>query len=109
MSLIGIILLVTVLSSCRPKTGNDGQTNKANEVEQKARNYLQPLLQIGDSQTNIIKRFGFPTYQYEAQNHESRMYFYFSDTNVEALAKGVGGFTGFFTGNQLTRWEPIYR
>lgn len=109
VTLIGFCLLAATIFSCRQNaTRSDGQTPKANETVQKANMYLQALLHIGDSQSNVIQRFGFPSYEYEAHGHELRMYFYFSDTNHEALAKGVGGFTGFFNSNQLTRWEPIY-
>ena len=81
----------------------------ASNIEQKAREYLQPLLHIGDTTNSLIARFGAPFYQYETGEHELAMYFYFPDQDHAALAAGVGGFTGFFTNNQLSYWDPIYQ
>ena len=79
------------------------------DLEVNAKNYLQPMLHIGDSSTNVMARFGLPISQYETGMHELCMYFMFSDTNHAATLAGVGGFTGFFTNNQLSHWEPIYK
>jgi hypothetical protein len=67
------------------------------------------MLRPGDSLTNIIARFGPPVYRHETGMHELRMDFYFFDTNRVAAAAAVGGFTGFFTNNQLSDWLPIYQ
>jgi hypothetical protein len=98
-SLIG--LTAVVLSSCSRHSEATG--------EQRARAYLQPFLHSGESTTNIIARFGYPISQNETRMHELRMDFLFSDTNHVALVAGVGGFTAFFTNNQLSDWLPIYK
>jgi hypothetical protein len=101
-----LALMATMLLSCRRQSEQAPLT--ADEIKQKARGYLQPLLQSGESTTNIIAKFGPPFYQYETGMHELAMYFHFSGHDHAALAAGVGGFTGFFTNNQLESWEPIY-
>jgi hypothetical protein len=98
--------MASILLSCRQRSDQAPLTTQ--QIDQKARGYLQPLLQSGDSTTNIIARFGAPFYQYETGMHEKAMYFDFPDNDHAALAAGVGGFTGFFTNNQLAHWEPIY-
>lgn len=103
----GLLAMMATLSlSCRQA---DQAPLTAVQIEQKARAYLQPLLHAGDTTTNIIAKFGAPDYQYETGTHELAMYFHFSDHDHEALASGVGGFTGFFTNSQLSHWDPIYR
>ena len=109
ITIIGLsVISAVMLISCCPEGGKNHDEDKTNGIEQKARKYLQPMLHIGDSTTNIIEQFGLPFYQYETQSHELSMNFFFSDKNHEALAAGVGGFTAFFTRHQLTRWDPIY-
>ncbi len=98
------IFFTLIFASCRQKTKEEV---KSIDLNVSARNYLQPMLQIGDYSTNIIARFGLPIRQYETGTHELCMYFLFSDTNHAAT--GVGGFAGFFTNNQLAHWEPIYK
>lgn len=98
--------MAIMLLSCRREQEQGPLT--AEQIEQKARAYLQPLVQSGASTTNIIAKFGPPFYQYETGNHELAMYFHFSDHDPAALAAGVGGFTGFFTNSQLAHWDPIY-
>jgi hypothetical protein len=107
-AILTFILLAMVASislSCRRA---DRTPLTAEQIEQNARAYLQPLLHSGDSTTNIIARFGHPEYQYVTGMHEQAMYFLFPRTDHAALAAGVGGFTGFFTNSYLAHWEPIY-
>jgi hypothetical protein len=104
-----IILSTTMLLSCRPKTEESHrETTDASGTEQKARHYLQPMLHIGDTTTNLIAQFGDPVGQYETGDHELSMSFFFLDNKHEALVAGVGGFTAFFVSNRLVHWDPIY-
>jgi hypothetical protein len=103
-----LVILLTMMSlSCHRGEQSHSEAEN-NETEQKARAFLQPMLHVGDSPTNLIARFGPPVYQYETQTHELSMSFSFSTEKQTALAAGVGGFTAFFTANQLTHWDPIY-
>jgi hypothetical protein len=86
----------------------EGTSAGAKEAERKAREYLQPLLHIGEPLTNIIARFGPPIDKSETPAKELVLYFMFRDNEEKAIAAEVGGFTGFFTNNVLTSWEPIY-
>ena len=79
----------------------------ADQIEQKARAFLQPYLQLGDSSNNFIARFGSPVYSYET-NQKSFLYFNFPLSDHKAMAAGIGGFMGIFTNNQLVHWEPTY-
>ena len=101
-------IFALVLISCSPDKQGAKHIASASEREQRARAFLNPLLNVGDTELKITDQFGSPGYSYEAKNLEQRMYFYFSNTNIDALKSGVGGFTGFFNSNRLTSWEPIY-
>jgi len=108
MSLIIKFGLLVSLSTALVSCGRHREVT-ADGLEQRARQYLEPQLHIGDTTTNLITKFGKPLRQDETQTHELVMYFFFPDTDRAALAAGVGGFTGFFTNNVLAHWEPIYR
>jgi len=99
-----LMLAASFLISCRQHSGGS-----AGDLEQQARAYLQPQLYSGDTTNSLIARFGPPQDQYETGTHELSMSFFFLDDNHAALAAGVGGFTAFFTNNQLAHWDPIYR
>ena len=104
-----LFLIAGVLISCRQKQRSD-QTNGNDDLwDRNAKAYLQTRLQMGASTNAIIERFGVPINQYETATHELSLYFYFSRNDHEANRAGVGGFVGFFTNNQLERWEPVYR
>ena len=65
-------------------------------VEEKARAYLQPLLHIGESPTNLIERFGAPVFKSETPSNELCLTFRFSIHNQATHNAGVGGFDAFF-------------
>jgi hypothetical protein len=106
LALMGAIATST---SCSSRQERNAGASATNDVEQRARKYLQPMLQIGESPTNLIEQYGLPFYQYELQNHDVSMSFHFSDMNQAARAAGVAGFTAFVRSNQLNSWDPIYQ
>jgi hypothetical protein len=96
-----LVLMTGMLISCSRHKAISGSDSE------RARAYLQPLLHLGESTTNMISRFGPPVYQ-ETTKTNLTLYFAFPDDNKAARAAGVGGFEAFFTSNQLTRWYPAY-
>jgi hypothetical protein len=92
------------------KNGNaETIDSKAQEIERKGREYLQPLLHVGESPADLVRRFGNPTQKMEISSNELCLDFFFFDQNRAAENAGVGGFTAFFVSNQLSRWVPIYQ
>ena len=98
-----MIFTASFLISCRQHSGGS-----AGDLERQARAYLQPQLHDGDTTNSLSAKFGPPEYQHETGTHELSMGVFFLDDNHAALAAGVGGFTAFFTNNQLVHWDPIY-
>jgi hypothetical protein len=84
------------------------QFRSESEIQQGARNLLRSRLTFDEPKSNVIASFGAPRSQYEAANHELRLYYYFADNDMEAITNGLGGFVGFFNNDLLTRYEPIY-
>src|SRR5579863_1873618 len=98
----GLLLLMT--TAC----------NKSNESEsgaqkrQTAHDYLQALIPMGESITNVIQKFGPPSHTFETPWKTLALSFSFRDDDEKAVAAGVGGFTAYFANNRLTDWQPIY-
>jgi len=84
-------LVSGMLVSCHRRAADS-----TSDSEQRAQAYLQPLLHLGESATNVISRFGPPVHQ-EATKTNLTLYFAFPDDNHAARAAGVGGFEAFFT------------
>ncbi len=111
------LTILFIFASCRPKGANVESKNgnaetidsKAQEIERKGREYLQPLLHVGESSADLVRRFGNPTQKMEISSNELCLDFFFFDQNRAAENAGVGGFTAFFVSNQLSRWVPIYQ
>jgi uncharacterized protein YceK len=86
----------------------DATITRDYRAEGMARAYLQPQLHMGDTTNYMIAKFGKPDRQYETGLHETALVFKFPESNHDAFASGVAGFTGFFTNSQLAHWVPIY-
>jgi hypothetical protein len=111
------LIVLSIFASCRPK-GADFESKKGNtetiesnaqEIERKAQEYLQPLLHVGESQEDMVRRFGSPMHTMEISSNELCLDFLFSDQNHAAENAGVGGFDAFFVSNRLSHWLPIYQ
>src|ERR1035438_2831561 len=89
--------------------------SKAHEIERKALEYLQPLLHVGESPSNLVARFGNPVAEHVISSDEACysnevcLSFSFSDRNQATENAGVGGFDAFFVSNRLSHWRPSYR
>ena len=70
--------------------------------------YLQPMVHLGESQSNLISKFGPPFNEYTTSLGQVSATFFFSDTNLSAEAHGVGGITLFFKEDRLVGWDPVY-
>jgi hypothetical protein len=93
--------------------GSDHQPAKTSATvtdldEQKAQSYIDTLLRVGDTTTNLIARYGPPDYQFETEDRELALCLHLPHSR-EAAAAGVGGFVGYFVTNRLVRWQPIYQ
>jgi hypothetical protein len=110
LKLMGILLSTCVLVSCHPKSGAPNSKNDNTTVgKENAQNYLDSILQTGESSDDLVKKFGPPKHKFETQTKELCLLFYFSDQNQieKARAAGILGFSAYFISNRLTSWEPI--
>ena len=106
---ICIFAFLIAMTSCGKKPVDDSYKKKYSDVEQEARKSLQPLLHSGESITNLISRFGSPINKSELANGELTLDFLFSSEQEKSIqSANVHGFVGWFTNNQLIRWEPIF-
>jgi hypothetical protein len=111
------LTILFIFASCRPKGANVESKNgnaetidsKAQEIERKGREYLQPLLHVGESPADLVRRFGNPVDKHVISSNEVCLSFSFSDRNQAAENAGVGGFDAFFVSNRLSHWRPSYR
>src|SRR5258708_37694610 len=69
--------LLLVMTSCRPKENQAQFNNDPQSIKEKANAYLDPLLHIGESTTNLIQRFGSPTREDLLPNNELCLSFFF--------------------------------
>lgn len=101
--LVVAALSLLVTTSCDKSDGGGSGAEK----RQRAHDYLQPLIPMGESVTNVIQKFGPPSQTFETPWKTLGLSFIFQD-DEKALAAGVGGFTAYFASNRLTDWAPIY-
>lgn len=103
------LLLVQALVSCRPG-GADTRLDSNNELirQRAAEEYLQSLLQAGESVTNLVSKFGRPAFQSETPSKELCLTFYLPQGGNAANTAGISAFDAFFVSNRLSRWLPIY-
>lgn len=108
-TLLTLIVLVS-FSACRTKAADfESKNGKSETIESKAQEYLQPLLHVGESPSNLVARFGDPVAKNVISSNAVCLSFSFSDRNHAAESAGVGGVDAFFVGNRLSHWRPIYR
>lgn len=103
--LIVIICITLALTSCRQKTLTpDGLPASP---YQQARDFLQPFVHIGDTRSNLIRKYGPPIMEYTTELHGVSVTFMLPDSNHAAYAAHAAGFTVFCTSNSVTDWEPV--
>jgi hypothetical protein len=108
--LILLILSVAFLvradeRATEPSLGGISQHTAA--IYAKADAFLRPLLPIGESKDNIIKRFGSPMREDNYSNQITWLTFRFADNDSGARNAGVSGFEALFVTNLLTEVRPI--
>lgn len=103
LAAVGALFLL-VTTSCN----KSNESESGAEKRQRAHDYLQALIPMGESVTNIIQKFGPPSQTFETPWKTLGLSFHFRDDDENAFAAGVGGFTAYFASNRLTDWQPIY-
>jgi hypothetical protein len=105
-----ILLLSQVIISCKPRARNDRlRIDKELSLQRAADEYLRGVLQVGESSTNLIDRFGPPSFSSTTPTKETCYTFYLPDESNAVAIAGISGFDAFFVSNRLTRWFPIYQ
>ncbi|MGC9944003.1 MAG: hypothetical protein ABSE48_19425 [Verrucomicrobiota bacterium] len=103
--LIVIACMSAALTSCgQKKHAPDGPSDSPS---QQARDYLQPFVNIGDSRSNLISKYGTPFIEYTTELHQVSITFMLPASNHAAHAAHAAGFTVFCTSNSVTDWLPV--
>ena len=103
LAAVGALFLLVTTSCNKSKESESGAQKR-----QRGHDYLQALIPMGESVTNIIQKFGPPSQTFETPWKTLGLSFQFRDDDEKAFAAGVGGFTAYFASNCLTDWRPIY-
>jgi hypothetical protein len=104
-----VISLLPSLVSCGPRSDNRATDHTdAMAIQKAAEDYLRPLLHAGESEANLVSRFGPPAFRSGTPTNGVCLTFYLPDgSNAEKIA-AICGFEAFFVSNRLSSWLPIY-
>ena len=102
------VLIFTLVIILLPSCGRKKQPfTTEDELERLGSNYLSSVMIEGESETNLIARFGQPFYEFTTETHQVSLDFWFSKTNRAAANVGVAGVTVFCASNRVVSWDPI--
>ena len=102
--LIIVACMSVGLSACSQR--HDVSGAQSDSPSQKASNYLQQFVHVGDTKSNLISMFGPPINEHTTELHQVSMTFLISAANHEAQVAHAAGFTVFCTNNIVTYWLP---
>ena len=75
-----LMLSFLVLVSCRPsEQGSTTVIEEANRIEQKAMNYLEKVVPLGQTRNELLTKFGAPVHETATTNGEVCLTFLFPD------------------------------
>jgi hypothetical protein len=102
---IAIACMSFVLLSCTQNQSTP--EGPAESPTQQARDFLQLLVHIGDSRSNLITEFGAPFIEFTTEMHQVSITFMLPASDHAAHAAHASGFTVFCTNNSVVDWDPV--